>query len=333
MNRPTAGARFERALPVGKHPLQLYSLGTPNGQKVTVLLEELGLDYDAWKCDIVADPPAQFSSGFVEANPNSKIPVLMDHMDAKSHGAPPTRVFESCHILLHLCEAAGASGEKFLQSARVDPRGRTECLNWLFWQAASAPYIGGGFWHFSKDCPNPQAAKCHRCGQSGHMMRDCINPPLARSAPPAASRDLAPRASESPRDGEKDDRRDEKGDEKDDGKDDEEGDARHDDDRDAEGGRGRDDRDRGRGAPRRVVVVRKRKSDDFDRGRGRDDDRGRGRDSRDREDSRDRGRDSRDREDSRGRGRDRGPRKRAKRSRGGGGCGGGGGSINSRLER
>ena len=179
MNRPTAGARFERALPVGKHPLQLYSLGTPNGQKVTVLLEELGLDYDAWKCDIVADPPAQFSSGFVEANPNSKIPVLMDHRDAKSHGAPPTRVFESCHILLHLCEAAGASGEKFLPSARVDPRGRTECLNWLFWQAASAPYIGGGFGHFYNYAPANYQYAIDRFAMETKRQLDVLDKQLA----------------------------------------------------------------------------------------------------------------------------------------------------------
>jgi GSH-dependent disulfide-bond oxidoreductase len=145
INRPTAGPTHDKVLPVGKHPIQLYSLGTPNGIKVTVLLEELlalgfsGAEYDAWLVRI-ADGD-QFGSGFVEANPNSKIPALMDHSTT-----PPTRVFESGAILLHLAEKFGA----FLPS---DPSLRPECLSWLFWQMGSAPYLGGGFGHFYKYAP------------------------------------------------------------------------------------------------------------------------------------------------------------------------------------
>lgn len=144
MNRPTAGARFEKALPRGKHPLQLHSLGTPNGQKVTILLEELveldkSFDYDAFFVDIFA--LEQFGTEFVDANPNSKIPVLLDHSFA-----PPLRVFESCNILKHICESRGV----FIPT---EARARTECFNWLFWQASSAPYIGGGFGHFYRYAP------------------------------------------------------------------------------------------------------------------------------------------------------------------------------------
>lgn len=140
INRPTAGATIEKALPQGKHPLQLYSLATPNGVKVTVMLEELlalgvsGAEYDAYVVDIRNSD--QFTSGFVAANPNSKIPALVDHSTAK-----PTRVFESGSILLYLAE-------KFGKLMPQDPAGRTECLNWLFWQMGSAPYLGGGFGHF-----------------------------------------------------------------------------------------------------------------------------------------------------------------------------------------
>ncbi len=140
INRPTAGARFEKELPVGRHPLQLYSLATPNGIKVTVLLEELlaaghtGAEYDAWLIKI--SDSEQFGSGFVAANPNSKIPVLIDRS-----GAQPIRVFESGAILLHLAEKFGA----FLPR---DGSTRAECLSWLFWQMGSAPYLGGGFGHF-----------------------------------------------------------------------------------------------------------------------------------------------------------------------------------------
>ena len=140
INRPTAGATHEKDLPRGKHPLQLYSLATPNGVKVTVMLEELlalgvsGAEYDAYVIDIRNSD--QFSSGFVGANPNSKIPALVDHSTAT-----PTRVFESGSILLYLAE-------KFGKLMPQDPAGRTECLNWLFWQMGSAPYLGGGFGHF-----------------------------------------------------------------------------------------------------------------------------------------------------------------------------------------
>jgi GST-like protein len=140
INRPIAGPTHEKELPIGKHPLQLYSLGTPNGVKVTVMLEELlaaghkGAEYDAWLIRI--HDGDQFGSGFVDVNPNSKIPGLMDHSTN-----PPTRVFESGSILLYLAEKFGA----FLPT---DHAGRTETLNWLFWQMASTPYVGGGFGHF-----------------------------------------------------------------------------------------------------------------------------------------------------------------------------------------
>ncbi|WP_086642147.1 glutathione S-transferase family protein [Acetobacter tropicalis] len=139
-NRPVAGATHEKALPVGHHPLQLYSLGTPNGVKITILLEELlasghlEADYDAWLIRI--SDGDQFGSGFVAINPNSKIPALVDHSVS-----PPLRVFESGSILLYLAD-------KFQAFIPQDLHGRTECLNWLFWQVGSAPYVGGGFGHF-----------------------------------------------------------------------------------------------------------------------------------------------------------------------------------------
>ncbi|MDA1100436.1 MAG: glutathione-dependent disulfide-bond oxidoreductase [Proteobacteria bacterium] len=145
INRPIAGPTHDKPLPVGKHPMQLYSLGTPNGVKVTVLLEELlalgftGAEYDAWLINIRDGD--QFGSGFTAANPNSKIPALMDHS-----AGTPVRVFESGAILLHLAEKFGA----FLPS---DPAGRPECLSWLFWQMGSAPYLGGGFGHFYAYAP------------------------------------------------------------------------------------------------------------------------------------------------------------------------------------
>ena len=144
-NRPIAGPTHEKALPVGKHPLQLYSLATPNGVKVTVMLEELlalghaGADYDAWLIEI--GKGNQFGSGFVEVNPNSKIPAMMDHSVT-----PPQRIFESGSILLYLAEKFGALVPK-------DHEGRTECLSWLFWQMGSAPYLGGGFGHFYAYAP------------------------------------------------------------------------------------------------------------------------------------------------------------------------------------
>ncbi|MBX9459143.1 MAG: glutathione-dependent disulfide-bond oxidoreductase [Rhizobium sp.] len=145
INRPIAGPTAEKELPVGKHPLQLYSLATPNGQKVTILLEELleaghkDADYDAWLIKI--GDGDQFGSGFVGVNPNSKIPALMDHSTPE-----PTRVFESGSILVYLAEKFGA----FLPK---DHKGRTEAMNWLFWQMGSAPFLGGGFGHFFAYAP------------------------------------------------------------------------------------------------------------------------------------------------------------------------------------
>ncbi|MDX5392345.1 MAG: glutathione-dependent disulfide-bond oxidoreductase [Caulobacteraceae bacterium] len=145
INRPIAGPTHDKDLPVGKHPMQLYSLGTPNGVKVTIMLEELlalghaGAEYDAWLINIGSGD--QFSSGFVDVNPNSKIPALMDRS-----GPEPIRVFESGAILIHLAEKFGA----FLPA---DPAKRAECLSWLFWQVGSAPYLGGGFGHFYAYAP------------------------------------------------------------------------------------------------------------------------------------------------------------------------------------
>ena len=145
INRPVAGATHDKALPVGKHPFQLYSLATPNGVKVTIMFEELlalgitDAEYDAWLIRI--EDGDQFGSGFVDVNPNSKIPALMDH-SAKT----PTRIFESGAILLYLAEKF----DVFLPS---DSAARTECLCWLFWQMGSAPYLGGGFGHFYAYAP------------------------------------------------------------------------------------------------------------------------------------------------------------------------------------
>jgi GST-like protein len=146
INRPIAGATHDSALPVGRHPLQLYSLATPNGVKVTVMLEELlalgqrGAEYDAWLIRI--DQGDQFGSGFVEINPNSKIPALLDRSVE-----PPVRVFESAAILLYLAEKFGA----LLPETHA---ARTECLNWLFWQMGSGPFLGGGFGHFYAYAPS-----------------------------------------------------------------------------------------------------------------------------------------------------------------------------------
>jgi GST-like protein len=145
INRPTAGATHEKELPRGQHPFQLYSLGTPNGIKVTILLEELlalghsGAEYDAWYIDIGTGD--QFGSGFVEVNPNSKIPALLD-----LSGDPPVRVFESGSILTYLAEKFGV----FLPQAGAS---RAECFSWLFWQVGSTPYLGGGFGHFFAYAP------------------------------------------------------------------------------------------------------------------------------------------------------------------------------------
>lgn len=145
INRPVSGATHEKALPVGKHPLQLYSLATPNGQKAAIMLEELlalghrGAEYDAWLIRI--GEGEQFGSGFVEVNPNSKIPALMDRS-----GPEPIRVFESGSILLYLAE-------KFKEFLPEDAATRAECLSWLFWQMGSAPFLGGGFGHFYAYAP------------------------------------------------------------------------------------------------------------------------------------------------------------------------------------
>ncbi|CAG0911195.1 unnamed protein product, partial [Cyprideis torosa] len=145
INRPIAGATSDKELPIGKHPIQLYSLGTPNGVKVTVMLEELlaaghsGAEYDAWLIRI--QDGDQFGSGFVDINPNSKIPAMVDRS-----GDAPQRVFESGAILLYLAEKFGA----FLPAEHGK---RTECLSWLFWQMGSAPYLGGGFGHFYAYAP------------------------------------------------------------------------------------------------------------------------------------------------------------------------------------
>src|SRR5216684_6187807 len=145
INRPIAGPTHDKELPVGRHPLQLYSQGTPNGVKVTVMLEELlalghkGAEYDAWLIRIGNGD--QFSSGFVAANPNSKIPALVDRS-----GPKPIRVFETGAILMHLAE-------KFGEFLPTEPGARAECLSWLFWQMGSAPYLGGGFGHFYAYAP------------------------------------------------------------------------------------------------------------------------------------------------------------------------------------
>ena len=145
LNRPTAGARHEHPLPVGRHPLQVYSLATPNGVKVTVMLEELlalgcaTAEYDAHLIKI--GDGDQFGSGFVDVNPNSKIPAMMDHSTS-----PPTRVFESGAILFYLAE-------KFDVLIPKDPAKRAECLSWFFWLAGSTPYLGGGFGHFYAYAP------------------------------------------------------------------------------------------------------------------------------------------------------------------------------------
>lgn len=145
INRPIAGATHDKELPVGEHPLQLYSLATPNGVKVTVLLEELlalgksGAEYDAWLINIMEGD--QFGSGFVEVNPNSKIPALLDRSTS-----PPTRVFESGAILVYLAE-------KFDAFLPKEPAARAECMSWLFWQMGSVPYLGGGFGHFYAYAP------------------------------------------------------------------------------------------------------------------------------------------------------------------------------------
>ncbi|MCQ9155716.1 glutathione-dependent disulfide-bond oxidoreductase [Acidomonas methanolica] len=172
-NRPVAGATHEKALPVGRHPLQLYSLGTPNGVKVTIMLEELlaaghaGAEYDAWLIKIGEGD--QFGSGFTAINPNSKIPALVDHSLAE-----PLSVFESGSILLYLAEKFGA----FLPK---DIAGRTACLNWLFWQVGSAPYIGGGFGHFYAYAPEKIEYAINRFAMEAKRQLDVLDRQLARS--------------------------------------------------------------------------------------------------------------------------------------------------------
>ena len=172
INRPIAGPTHERALPVGRHPLQLYSLATPNGVKVTVMLEELlalghaGAEYDAWLINIRDGD--QFGSGFVELNPNSKIPALMDRS-----GPQPVRVFESGAILLYLAEKFG----EFLPTGAA----RAECLSWLFWQMGSAPYLGGGFGHFYAYAPFKMEYPIDRFAMEVKRQMDVLNRRLAES--------------------------------------------------------------------------------------------------------------------------------------------------------
>ncbi len=173
INRPIAGPTHEQELPRGQHPLQLYSLGTPNGVKVTVMLEELlalghvGAEYDAWLIRI--QEGQQFSSGFVNVNPNSKIPALMDYS-----GATPIRVFESGAILLYLAE-------KFAAFVPTDPAKRAECLSWLFWQMGSAPYLGGGFGHFYAYAPVKIEYAIDRFAMEVKRELDVLNRRLAES--------------------------------------------------------------------------------------------------------------------------------------------------------
>ncbi|MBH23721.1 MAG: glutathione-dependent disulfide-bond oxidoreductase [Myxococcales bacterium] len=174
INRPIAGPTHDKELPIGEHPLQLYSLATPNGVKVTILLEELlaaghsGAEYDAWLIKI--NEGDQFGSGFVDVNPNSKIPALMDHSTD-----PPTRVFESGAILLYLAEKFGA----FLPT---DHHGRAEALSWLFWQMGSAPYLGGGFGHFYAYAPTKMEYPINRYAMETKRQLDVLDRRLADHA-------------------------------------------------------------------------------------------------------------------------------------------------------
>jgi GST-like protein len=174
INRPVAGATHEKELPVGRHPLQLYSLGTPNGQKVTILLEELlaagfsGAEYDAWLINI--HEGEQFSSGFVSANPNSKIPAMIDRS-----GKKPIRIFESGAILTYLAEKFGA----FLPT---EGEARTECLSWLFWQVGSTPYLGGGFGHFYMYAPTKIEYAIDRFSMEVKRQMDVLDRHLAETA-------------------------------------------------------------------------------------------------------------------------------------------------------
>ncbi len=172
INRPVAGAVYDQALPVGRHPLQLYSLATPNGVKVTVMLEELlalghsGAEYDAWLIPI--NEGAQFGSGFVAVNPNSKIPALMDRS-----GDTPVRVFESGAILMYLAEKFGSA---FLPASGAD---RAECLSWLFWQMGSGAFLGGGFGHFYAYAPTKMEYPIDRYAMEVKRQMDVLNQRLA----------------------------------------------------------------------------------------------------------------------------------------------------------
>ena len=172
INRPIAGPTHDKELPVGRHPFQLYSLATPNGQKVTIMLEELlalghkGAEYDAWLIKIDGN---QFGSGFVGVNPNSKIPALMDRS-----GPKPIRVFESGAVLLHLAEKFGAL-------IPTDAAGRAECLSWLFWQMGSAPYLGGGFGHFYAYAPEKIEYAINRFSMEVKRQMDVLDRRLAES--------------------------------------------------------------------------------------------------------------------------------------------------------
>lgn len=174
LNRPGAGATHDKELPVGRHPLQLYSLATPNGQKVTILLEELlaaghqGAEYDAWLIRI--GDGDQFGSGFVDVNPNSKIPALMDRS-----GSQPVRVFESGAILMYLAE-------KFKAFLPTEPAARAECLSWLFWQMGSGPYIGGGFGHFYAYAPVKIEYAIDRFTMEAKRQLDVLDRRLANNA-------------------------------------------------------------------------------------------------------------------------------------------------------
>ena len=172
INRPVAGSTHQKDLPVGEHPLQLYSLATPNGVKVTILLEELleagfaEAEYDAWLINIMEGE--QFSTGFVAVNPNSKIPALLDNSTS-----PPTRLFESGSMMLYLAEKFGA----FIPTA---PAQRTECLNWLFWQMASAPILGGGFGHFYAYAPEKYEYPINRYTMEIKRQLDVLDQHLAK---------------------------------------------------------------------------------------------------------------------------------------------------------
>ncbi len=173
INRPVSGPTHDKELPVGRHPFQLYSLATPNGVKVTVMLEELlalghsGAEYDAWLIRIGEGD--QFGSGFVQVNPNSKIPALMDHS-----GPQPIRIFESGSILLHLAEKFGA----FLPT---EAAARAECLSWLFWQMGSAPYLGGGFGHFYAYAPIKNQYAIDRFTMETKRQLDVLDKQLAKN--------------------------------------------------------------------------------------------------------------------------------------------------------